>query len=141
MRKSLLITLSFIICHLSFSPARAQQNVRDFGAVGDGRHIDSPAINAAIQKAAGNGDTVVLPKGIWLCYSLHLESGVTLRLEKGAVLKAAPVTDTEGYDEAEHNSSSYQDFGHSHWHNSLIWGTIQESLGPIKHWHFGIVRE
>lgn len=122
MKRNLLLALSFTICLLSFSLARAQQNVRDFGAVGDGRHIDSPAINAAIQKAASNGDTVVLPKGIWLCYSLHLESGVTLRLEKGAVLKAAPVTDTEGYDDAEHNSSSYQDFGHSHWHNSLIWG-------------------
>ena len=97
-------------------------DVRDFGAIGDGRHLDSPAINAAIKEASNKGDTVILPNGIWLCYSLHLESGVTLRLEKGAVLKAAPVTNKEGYDEAEPNESHYQDFGHSHWHNSLIWG-------------------
>ena len=86
MKRNLLIGLSFIIYYSSFSPVKAQLNVRDFGAVGDGQHIDSPAINAAIQKAASNGDTVVLPEGIWLCYSLHIESGVTLRLEKGAVL-------------------------------------------------------
>lgn len=97
-------------------------DIRNFGAIGDGRHIDSPAINAAIHHAATNGDMVIVPEGTWLCYSIHLESGVTLRLEKGAVLKAAPVTDMEGYDEAEPNDSHYQDFGHSHWHNSLIWG-------------------
>ncbi len=97
-------------------------DVRDFGAKGDGVNIDSPAINAALAKAAENGDTVVLAKGTYLCYSIHLQSGVTLRLERGAVLKAAPVSDTQGYDEAEPNDSRYQDFGHSHWHNSLLWG-------------------
>lgn len=97
-------------------------NVKDFGAMGDGHHIDSPAINAAIAEAAANGDTVVVPQGTYLCYSIHLQSNLTLQLEKGTVIKAAPVTETEGYDEAEPNDSHYQDFGHSHWHNSLLWG-------------------
>lgn len=98
-------------------------DVKAFGAIGDGQHIDSPAINAAIEQAAKEGGgTVVLAEGVYLCYSIHLQSNITLRLEKGAVLKAAPVTDTMGYDEAEPNDSHYQDFGHSHWHNSLLWG-------------------
>lgn len=98
-------------------------SVRDFGAKGDGVHIDSPAINAAIEHAAASGGgTVVLTPGTYLAYSVRLQSDVTLRIEKGAVLKAAPVTETEGYDEAEPNSSNFQDFGHSHWHNSLLWG-------------------
>ena len=98
-------------------------NPIDFGAIGDGVHIDSPAINAAIQHAAQNGDTVVLTPGTYLCYSIHLKSDVTLRLERGAIIKAARPTDHEGYDEAEtRNDTLYQDFGHSHWHNSLIWG-------------------
>lgn len=98
-------------------------NVKDFGAVGDGRHIDSPAINAALLQAASQGGgTVVLTPGTYLCYSVHLQSGVTLRLERGAILKAAAPTDSTGYDEAEPNASRYQDFGHSHWHNSLLWG-------------------
>ena len=98
-------------------------DVKECGAVGDGVHIDSPAINEAIRKVADDGGGVVtLSEGTYLCYSIHLQSNVTLRLEKGAILKAAPVTETAGYDEAEPNDSHYQDFGHSHWHNSLLWG-------------------
>ncbi len=102
----------------------AVYDVCDFGAKGDGRQIDSPAINAALQRAADEGGgTVVLHAGTYLCYSIHLQSSVTLRIEKGAVLKAAPVSQTQGYDEAEPNAfNAYQDFGHSHFHNSLLWG-------------------
>lgn len=115
----LLTTLLVAIIH-----AQADNyDVKSFGAVGDGVHIDSPAINAALLQASRDGGgTVVLTEGTYLCYSVHLQSNVTLRIEKGAVLKAAPVTDTQGYDEAEPNESRYQDFGHSHWHNSLLWG-------------------
>ena len=60
-------------------------DVRTFGAVGDGVHIDSPAINAALEQAARDGGgTVVLTPGTYLSYSLHLQSNVTLRIEKGA---------------------------------------------------------
>ncbi len=112
----------FLIMSLCMSRSLAI-NVKDFGAVGDGKHIDSPAINSAIEYAAKEGiKEVVLTEGVYLCYSIHLQSNLTLRLEKGAVLKAAPVTDKDGYDEAEPNDSHYQDFGHSHWHNSLLWG-------------------
>ena len=98
-------------------------DVKECGAVGDGVHIDSPAINEAIKQVAdAGGGVVTLSEGTYLSYSIHLQSNVTLRLEKGAILKAAPVTETAGYDEAEPNDSHYQDFGHSHWHNSLLWG-------------------
>ena len=40
-------------------------NVRDFGAAGDGAHIDSPAINAAIDAAAAKGGGVIwFPAGV-----------------------------------------------------------------------------
>ena len=118
MRKTCVSLVMAILCGWV-----SAHDVRDFGAVGDGVHIDSPAINAALEQAAREGGaTVTLPPGIYLSYSIHLQSNVTLKLEKGAVIKAAPVTDTMGYDDAEHNDSHYQDFGHSHWHNSLLWG-------------------
>jgi hypothetical protein len=61
------------------------------------------------------------PGGVYLCHSIRLKSYVTLRLEPGAVILAAPCC---GYDAAESNApfESYQDFGHNHWHNSLMWG-------------------
>ena len=110
-----------ILCVIAFRCFAV--DVRSFGAKGDGRHIDSPAINAAItQVARDGGGVVVLTEGTYLCYSIHLQSNITLRLERGAVIKAAPVTDGDGYDEAEPNDNEYQDYGHSHWHNSLMWG-------------------
>lgn len=99
----------------------AVYNVRDFGAEGKGEAIESPAINEAIEKAASEGGgTVRIPSGTYLCYSIRLRSDVCLRLEKGAILKAA---EGFGFDKPEPGPvPQYQDYGHSHFRNSLIWG-------------------
>lgn len=97
-------------------------DVRSFGAVGDGKALDTPAVNAAIEAAAlAGGGTVRIPAGTYVCHSIRLISFVALYLEPGARIHAAPAG---GYDAAEPNGSweKYQDFGHNHWHNSLIWG-------------------
>ena len=112
-------------------------NVWDFGAKGDGTHIDSPAINAAIDAAAkAGGGTVYLPAGIYSSYSIRLKSNISLYLDHGAVLKAAVPTEKEHYDLPEDNWSTYQDFGHSHWKNSLIWGI---GLHDISIQGFGLI--
>jgi polygalacturonase len=64
-------------------------NVRSFGAVGDGKTIDSPAINLAIDAAGAQGGTVYVPGGTYACYSLRLKSAVTLYVEQGATILAA----------------------------------------------------
>src|ERR1051326_3486278 len=104
-------------------------DVRKFGAVGDGKAIDTPAVNRAIEAAAAaGGGTVVFPTGTYACYSIHLKTKVALYISQGAIVLAASTpmegTTTGGYDAAEPNPDAhdYQDFGHTHWHNSLIWG-------------------
>lgn len=104
-------------------------NVKAFGAVGDGKAMDTPSINRAIEAAnAAGGGTVRFPAGTYACYSIHLKSNVVLYLDDGATILAASVppegTTTGGYDPAEPNTpwEHYQDYGHNHWHNSLIWG-------------------
>jgi polygalacturonase len=99
-------------------------NVRNFGATGDGQTLDTPAINDAISAAAAaGGGTVDLPAGNYLCYSIHLKSHITLYLDQGATIVAAGTALAGQYDPPEYNPfDHYQDFGHTHWHNSLIWG-------------------
>jgi polygalacturonase len=108
-------------------------DIRTYGAVGDGKAVDSPAINKAIEAAAAaGGGTVVFPAGTWLSFSIHLKSHVGLYLAHGATILAAEsplpgsTTGYNGgtYDAAEPNApwEDYQDYGHNHWHNSLIWG-------------------
>jgi polygalacturonase len=107
-------------------PAHAAHlfDVREFGAKGDGRTIDSGAFNAAIAAAArAGGGTVLIPAGRYLCFSIELKSRVTIQLAKGAVIEAAdPARHPGRYDLPEDYDQLYQDFGHSHWRNSLIWG-------------------
>jgi polygalacturonase len=108
-------------------------DVRTYGAVGDGKAVDTPAINKAIEAAAAaGGGTVAFPAGNWLSFSIHLRSNVGLYLAHGAVIVAADsplpgqATGYNGgtYDAAEPNTpwEDYQDYGHNHWHNSLLWG-------------------
>ncbi|WP_069997355.1 glycoside hydrolase family 28 protein [Cellulosilyticum sp. I15G10I2] len=71
-----------ILCTHSES---AVLNIRDFGAVGDGEHSDTGAIQAAIS-VAPKGARVVVPKGVYRCTAIFLKSHITLDLEEGAVL-------------------------------------------------------
>src|SRR5438067_2841756 len=112
-------------------------NVKSLGATGDGKTLDTDSINKAIDAAhSAGGGTVYLPAGIYLCFSIHLQSNVALYLDHGATILAADPAEHNGsYDPPEPNEpwDKYEDFGHSHWHNSLIWGENVENvsiLGP-----------
>ena len=121
-------------------------DVREFGAKGDGKALDTAPINRAIDAAAAaGGGTVRFPAGTYRCFSVHLKSNVALYLGPGATILAADPNDGDGkYDAPEPNQwDQYQDFGHSHFHNSLIWGENLENisiLGPGRIWGKGLVR-
>ncbi len=108
-------------------------DVHQFGATGDGKTLDTDAVNRAIDAAATAGGGVVLfPPGTYLCFSIHLKSNVHLHLEQGATIQAAESPkpgDATGYNGGTYDAAepktdwdAYQDYGHNHWHNSLIWG-------------------
>jgi polygalacturonase len=108
-------------------------DVRTYGATGDGKTIDSPAINKAIEAAeAAGGGTVIFPPGTYMSFSIRLKSKINLHLDQGATIIAADSPkpgETTGYmggtyDPAEPKTTwdAYQDYGHNHWHNSLFWG-------------------
>lgn len=98
-------------------------NVRQFGAVGDGHHLDSPAINRAIAACgAHGGGTVCVPPGTYLCGSIRLTNNLNFVIEAGATLLGAPQS-LHAYDPTEpYTLGGWQDGGHCYFHNSLIWG-------------------
>ena len=136
--------------HTAFSVAATASeanpfNVKAFGATGDGKTLDTSAINKAIDAAAtAGGGTVYFPAGSYLSVSIHLKSNISLYLDQGATIVAANTSADAKYDPPEPNEwDKYQDFGHTHWHNSLIWGenlTNVSILGPGMIWGKGLVR-
>jgi polygalacturonase len=142
--KKLTLLIAVILC--GASAYAAVYNVKDFGAKADGVTIDSPSINLAIEKAsADGGGTVYFPAGEYACYSIRLKSHVHLFLDAGAVIVAEFPSEQEGYDAAEENPHNrYQDFGHSHWKNSLIWAIDESDItisGPGLIYGKGLTRE
>jgi polygalacturonase len=62
-------------------------NILDFGAVANGKQLNTASIQAAIDQAhADGGGRVVVPAGRFLSGSILLKSGVELHLAKKAVL-------------------------------------------------------
>jgi len=109
-------------------------NIRDFGAKGDAKTLDTNAINKTIDAASTKGGgTVFFPAGTYLSFSIRLKSNITLYLDNGATILAADPQDHKGtYDMPEPNEfDMYQDFGHSHWQNSLIWGIGLENVAIV----------
>jgi polygalacturonase len=111
-------------------------DVKAFGATGDGKSIDSDAINKAIEAAStAGGGTVRFPAGTYASFSIRLKSHITLELSAGTTILAAGTVTKGGssYDAAEPNTQweAYQDYGHNHFHNSLIWGESVENVSIV----------
>ena len=127
-------------------------DVRTYGATGDGKSLDTDAVNRAIEAASSTGGgMVVFPPGSYLCFSIRLKSQVHLHLLQGSTILAAdsPLpgerTGYRGgsYDTAEPNApwEAFQDYGHNHWHNSLLWGENIHDVsitGPGLIWGRGL---
>ncbi|MGQ8336945.1 rhamnogalacturonidase [Sunxiuqinia sp. A32] len=129
-RKALFLLLSIFFLSSIFRDSNAAPkdinnvfNVRTYGAVGDGKNLDSPAINKAIKAASeAGGGTVLVPAGTYLSGSIRLQSNINLLIDVGATILGAP-QEMNVYDETEpFEGQAYQDGGHTYFHNSLIWG-------------------
>lgn len=130
----------------TIAPDRPFFDVTRYGAIGDGRAIDSPAINRTVDAAAdAGGGTVHVPAGTYATYSIRLRSNVMLHLDAGATLLAATPAGGAGFDDPGEGAGNYfQDFGHSHWRASLIWGERLENVGIAGQGRIdgaGLVRE
>ncbi len=97
-------------------------DVRGYGAVGDGRAMDTDAIQQAIDAAsAAGGGTVVVPAGRYLAGSVHLKSHVAIYLDAGATIAASPnKADFDPYEKLDYKTDSDKET--TYFHYSLLWG-------------------
>ncbi|MFE7170628.1 glycosyl hydrolase family 28 protein [Streptomyces sp. NPDC057616] len=105
-------------------------DVRAYGAKGDGSANDTSAVNKAITAASSSdgGGIVRFPAGAYKSgNTIHMKSHVTLQLDKGATLQGSSA---DTYDKAEPNPyDAYQDYGHSHFHDAMIYGDRLTDIG------------
>lgn len=114
--------------------------ITDFGAREDATPAqNTQAVNSAIQAAAREGGTVVIPAGTFLTYTILLKSNVNLYLEEGSVVAAARTDIVHSREKQAGEGGNYgepevnlyvglQDHGHSYFSNSLIYGADLENI-------------
>lgn len=133
-KKIFLLSLFFILIQQLASSKEVFYNVLDFGAKADGKTNCTAAINSAIEAAAKNGGgTINFPAGEYLSFTIHLKSNICLFLDQGAVLIGDSEKNGVGYDlpEADAWYKKFQDFGHSYWQNSLIFGDSLKNVSIV----------
>lgn len=104
-------------------------SIRDYGARGNGKALNTEAFDEAIQACVKQGGgTVVVPAGVFLTGTVRLQSHVSIFLEKGAIIKGVskleeyvpyvPSKDLGKYD----NADKYN------WNRALILGVGVEDV-------------
>ncbi|WP_419033218.1 glycoside hydrolase family 28 protein [Dysgonomonas gadei] len=90
------ILLQLILINLWLASSAAIYNVKDFGALNDGKTLTTIYIQKAIDQCSYEGGGVVyVPKGNYLVGTINLKSDVEFRFETGATLVAT--TDLSQY--------------------------------------------
>lgn len=113
----MIIVFLILWCPLVFGTLK-NCDVKDFGAKGDGKTLDTAAINAAIIAC----DMVTFSEGTFLSGTIHLKSNLIINIAKHATIHGAS-NNVNAYDIPPDNPyEKYQDYGHSHWRDSLLWG-------------------
>ena len=100
MQRTLTLVIAFLLTPLATLPAADQEkplagqaafDIRSFGAIGDGKTVNTAALQKAIDAChAAGGGRVVVPAGVFVSGSIQLKSHVVLKVEKDATLRGSP---------------------------------------------------
>jgi len=130
MRRSLYFVLPvvFIWMQTALSAENGDYDVRSFGARGNGKTLDTGAIQKAIDACAVTGGKVYFPPGTYLSGTLVLKSNVMLHISQGAILLGS--TNIGDYKKIIPKLRSYTD---QYVNQSLIYGEDLENTGISGH--------
>lgn len=101
-----LITLLLLFCVFALNAQKPNSpqiptnalSLLSFGAIGDGKTLNTEFIQKALNKVAETGGTLTIPKGIFLSGPIEIKNKTNLMLEKGAILKL--INDIQNYPSA-----------------------------------------
>jgi polygalacturonase len=101
--------LQYVFLFLSSGTAVANtRDISEFKAVGDGKTLNTHAIQRTIDEcAAAGGGEVRVPAGVFLTGTLQLKSNITLRLMPGSVIQGSK----NPADYPDHDISAHRKFG------------------------------
>jgi len=112
------------------SRAKVYFSVRDYGAKGDGRTLDTRSINKAVEAcAAAGGGQVVFAPGKYLSGTIQLRSNLTLVLEAGATLVGS--TNLEHYQHFSPPAGTPESKFKVTWHRALLLGDSVENVSIV----------
>jgi polygalacturonase len=110
MRITFSLTMA-LCCLFLFSASTFAQtfNIKDYGALSDGKTVNTTAIQKAVDACAVNGGgKVYVPAGVFITGTFHLKSNVELYLESGAILQgSANLHDYESYSKEGYGINYY----------------------------------
>jgi len=121
--KKLLIVISLLLVSSTISSSILgstinNYNVIDYGAVGNGKILDTKAIQSAIDKCSQNGGgTVYFPAGKYLSGTIYMKDNVNLNISIGAILLGS--VDVNDFPLNKCDFPSYSD---NYVSRALIWG-------------------
>lgn len=89
--KWIILILCTVFLPVKLIPQVTVYNIADFGAVADGKTINTEAIQKAIEQCyEEGGGTVYIPEGVFITGTISLKSNINLYLESGSVLTGSP---------------------------------------------------
>lgn len=100
----------FICLLFYFIPLHAQTySIKDFGAIADGKTVNTLYIQKTIDECAIKGGGIVeVPAGVFITGTFSLKSNVNLHLENGAVLKgSSELKDYKSYEMPGYGTNYY----------------------------------
>lgn len=90
MKKTITFLLTALTITSTFAQPEGKFNIINYGAFGDGKALNTDAINKAISVCnESGGGTVIIPAGTYISGTIFLKSNVNLRINQGAVLKGS----------------------------------------------------
>jgi polygalacturonase len=79
-----------LCCFLATSISAQTYNITAYGAVADGKTINTKSIQTAIDSCAKTGGRVLIPAGIFVTGTLYIKSNVTIYLDVAAKILGSP---------------------------------------------------